>query len=196
VPELDFCVTAGSRDWRRAWLLLALGAASCIWSASPRDDTGHTGDAGACAERTPGAVSGPDCVSGSIACGESVEGTTAGGTSVFDAKNYQAWYCLVSAGGYDGAERVFSFVQPADSVATITLRSPCADLDLFVMAWNEADRCPSDETILSTCEVDDAAGGGVVTDLWSSHETRYLVVVDGKTSDEDNFELSVSCETR
>ena len=71
-------------------------------------------------------------------------------------------------------------------MATLVLDSPCVDLDLVVVRWEEADRCPRSNSLVGACDADTSAGGGALEDLWgSSHaETRYLVVVDGKNQDE------------
>jgi hypothetical protein len=139
--------------------------------------------------------SGPSCLSGTIACGESVTATTEGGSEHFRAVHYEAFYCLVPDGLYTGPERVYAIELEGDVLATFSLYSPCGDLDLVVLRDDEAGPCPAEDQLLTECEADVSAGSGS-TSVWTDRPSRYLVIVDGKDPLEANFELSVSCEAR
>ncbi len=149
-----------------------------------------------CVPLDPDPVPGPDCLSGTIGCGETITATTVGGSEAFDAARYEDAYCFIPYVSYDGAERVYAFVLQADSTASFVLDSPCADLDLVVMRWDEEASCPGSDHLISECQADDGKGGGSVENLWNSNDSRYLVIVDGKDEVEHNFSLSVSCASR
>jgi hypothetical protein len=136
---------------------------------------------------------GPDCVTREISCGESFEATIEGGTSVMTGDAYQSWYCeVVGSSSYAGTERVYEFYHPGTGNATISLDSPCANLDLFAAYWT-SDSCPTAENSILECEGSIDSGDDSIT-IWNNEERRYLVVVDGPYGDEEAFGLSVSCE--
>lgn len=186
--------------------LSLLALSGCIFGTSDTSaddteadtDTDADTDSGDCDPLDPGPVPGPDCLSGSIACGSSVTGTTVGGSDVLDEAFYEAVFCFVPSDTYAGAERVYTFVLPAATVASIALDSPCADLDLVVVRWEEEKRCPRENSLTGACDADAGPGDGRVDDLWSSNDddARYLLVVDGKDDVEHNFTLSVTCTSR
>ena len=156
------------------------------------EDTGFT----SCDPFTPDVVAGPDCLSGTLFCGDTISGTTVGGSDQLDETLYERNYCFVPYESYGGAERVYAFDLQSDGVATFTLDSPCSDLDLIVFRWEETDRCPTEDHMTAECEADTSRGGGKVADLWNNSSARYLIIVDGKDEAEDNFTLSVSCGSR
>ncbi|MFH1464216.1 MAG: hypothetical protein ABIO70_07505 [Pseudomonadota bacterium] len=139
---------------------------------------------------------GPDCLSGSIACGESITATTVGGSQAFTWSEYEDWYCLVPEGTYDASERVYAFEAPGESVASFELYSPCDDLDLVVIRWEDESACPAPGAGIHECEADTSPAGGEIPVVYSDRDSRYLVVVDGKNVAEANFTLSVTCASR
>jgi hypothetical protein len=136
---------------------------------------------------------GPDCLSGTLACGGSITATTVGGRQDYAAEQYESWYCLVPWSSYAASERVYALTLPGKSVASVDLYSPCDDLDLIVLRW-EDEGCPDPETLIAECEADDSPAGGAIETIYSDRESRYLVVVDGKNVAEDNFTLTVTCD--
>jgi hypothetical protein len=119
--------------------------------------------------------------------------TTEGGTTSADGASYTAWYCApVASGAYTGPERVYRFDHPGEEkTATISLSSPCGELDVFAAFWDD-DVCPTADNSTSECDGDDASGDGRL-DIWNPTPRSYLIYVDGPAGDEVNFELSISC---
>jgi hypothetical protein len=147
----------------------------------------------ACEAREPAAIEGPACVTGRIACGDTIQGTTAGGSRHFDGDRYLHSYCFpTTADSHQGTERVYAFEIATDQRATFTLDSPCADLDLAVLRWQPTDRCPAPTETISECEGTKRAGKSVK--VWNNRPARYLVIVDGAPGEGANFDLSVTCE--
>ncbi len=189
-------------------ILAFLAATGCVLGTPDTGPDDTDGDADAdtdsdtdtddCDPLDPDPVPGPDCLAGSLECGSSITATTVGGSDILDEGLYEAAFCFIPSASYGGSERVYAFPLPPDTVATLVLDSPCADLDLVVVRWEDADRCPRSNSLVGACDADTSAGGGALEDLWgSSHaETRYLVVVDGKDDAEHNFTLSVHCTGR
>jgi hypothetical protein len=144
-----------------------------------------------CDPLPPGPVSGPACVSGTIGCGDTLRATTGGGTSVFDSERYLDSYCFPTPkGSHTGPERAYALEVPAGSQATVTLVSPCANLDLAVLRWQNTSRCPAAEETISECEGHKGSGS---VKMWNNRPARYLVIVDGTAPEGANFELQVSC---
>jgi len=142
------------------------------------------------------APAGPGCLSGSIACGETVKGTTVGGSTHFDGQRYRASYCFPAADdAYTDPERVYAFELPADNEATFTLDSPCAELDLVVLRWEGEPACPGADERITECEGDKNPGGGSAR-LWNDSQAHYLLIVDGDQGAAGNFTLSVSCRDK
>lgn len=161
-------------------------------------DTGDTppGDP-LCSDRLPdGAPEGPDCVTSAIACGDTVEATLAGGRADWTGADYTHDFCFpnLENHGYDGPERVYALELPADTVATVSLDAPCADVDLAALRWEDADTCPVSDAAGATCEGSDAAGDDTVSFSWDA-PTRWLLIVDAKYADDGaaNFRIRVSC---
>ena len=140
------------------------------------------------------AIGGPDCVTDSLACGDSIIDNTEGGGFDWEGDAYQGWYCLIStATDYGGPERVYAFDHPGTGNVTFSLSSPCADLDLVALHWSDEDTCPLAEYSVLECEGDDGSGTNSFT-IWNNEAARYLVIVDGDDSAGAPFQLSVSCE--
>jgi hypothetical protein len=140
---------------------------------------------------------GPDssCFTGSLRCGDVLEATNEGGDSDFVGEDWESWFCTpnLDRWDYDAPERSYTMDIPAGTTATFDFATPCADLDLFVVKWQE-DSCPSSGVSIRECEsVDDEGNGGSVS-VWSDVGAQYLVIVDGRGGETGNFRLSVSCE--
>lgn len=141
----------------------------------------------------PRPPAGPDCLSGTLACDETLEGTTAGGSRVLDMARYEGSYCFPRAGhDYHGPERVYAFDLRAGTQATFTLEAEAEDLDLVVLRWERPDRCPGPGDPISECEGDPRPGDGRAR-IWHHKDARYLVVVDGKAGEGAPFRLAVTC---
>jgi hypothetical protein len=146
-----------------------------------------------CEPREPATVAGPGCVTAPITCGDTIQGTTVGGTRHFDGDRYVHSYCFpTTEDSHRGTERVYAFQLQTDQRATFVLKSPCADLDLAVLRWEKADRCPGPSESVSECEGQNRGGGGTAK-VWNNRPARYLVIVDGSDTQGANFELSATC---
>lgn len=149
-----------------------------------------------CDRDLPGTSPGDTCVSEDIACGQAIEGTPSGGDADWVGDDYTAAFCFPNLENHDyaGPERIYALVVPANTVATVALDAPCADMDLAVLRW-EGDGCPGSSDPLSTCEGSDAVGDDSVQVSWDQ-ETRWLVIVEAKDDRDadENFRLAVSCE--
>ena len=147
----------------------------------------------ACEPREPAPIGGPDCVTATITCGQTIQGTTVGGSRKFDGDRYVHSYCFpTTEDSHRGTERVYAFNLLTDQRATFELDSPCADLDLAVLRWEDTSRCPGSTVAISECEGQNRGGGGTAK-IWNNRPSRYLVIVDGSDAIGANFELSVSC---
>ena len=83
---------------------------------------------------------------------------------------------------------------------TITLNSPCGELDLFAFqwrGWEDMDSCPDENNEAGLglqCEESRSDDDGVITlDLYERNEMPYLIVVDGPNGEEENFTIEASC---
>ncbi len=163
-------------------------------------DAGGSGDGGTdeldCDNPpAPDDVAGPDCLTGTISCNETILGTTQGGSDVFDGQGYGAWFCSpVESSEYTGSERVYAWEHPGDGNATISLYTPCDDLDLFAIYWEDDSVCPIPKYSIAECEGDVGSGADREFVIWNNEPRRYLLVVDGPAGEEAPFELSVTCK--
>jgi hypothetical protein len=136
---------------------------------------------------------GPNCVSGTIACGETVESTTDGGSEAFNDEFYDDATCFISGQPYDGSERVYELILPEGDAyyVDLVLDAPCEDLALATFYWTDEDACPTSGSSVSC----DGAGAASDPDVrfyhTGSYEDRYLIAVDGDA--DAAFRLSVSC---
>lgn len=138
---------------------------------------------------------GPDCYEATLGCGDEVAATNAGGDASFEGDDYTGNFCFANLSNhdYDAPERVWFLDLPADMQATVTLESPCVELDLAVAKWTDADTCPTSESSFPVCEGDDDDGDGAVTVSWDS-DTTWAIIVDGPYDTElGNFKLRVDC---
>ena len=176
------------------------------------DDTGSgdgdsDADEGIPCDTTPTHVPIDDCVTEELQCNRPspLRSSTKQGMNLYHDDLYVAYECFpFSDDEYSGPERIFSFTHPGggDSVAkiTITLNSPCGELDLFAFQWRgwaDADECPDEDNeggVGLQCEAGLNDDDGVITlDLYERNEMPYLIVVDGPDGEEENFTIGASC---
>jgi hypothetical protein len=87
---------------------------------------------------------------------------------------------------------MYEFFHPGTGDVTITLDSPCDELDLFAAYWTFDDSCLRSGVSLFECEGDIDSGGGSFT-IWNNEPSRYVVVVEGPEGQEAPFSLSATC---
>ena len=132
------------------------------------------------------------CVSGTLACGTSVSGTTLGGDSAWDDDFYAKAFCFPSGDKHRGSERVYLLEMPPNMEATIYLTSDCVDLDLVALAWVYEGDCPGAGHPVAECEGDAKRAGGSVR-VQSFKSRTYLVGIDGKDGAVGPYTLKVDC---
>ncbi|MDP2315972.1 MAG: hypothetical protein Q8P41_23955 [Pseudomonadota bacterium] len=160
-------------------------------------DTDTDADTDLCgAELSTAAPGGPDCYTEEIGCGDVLEETTEGGDSDYSGEAWESWYCTpnLDRWEYTASERVYTMFIPERTTATFQFDTPCADLDLFVLFWQDEDTCPTSDNAIRECEAVDEEGNGGAVSVWSDVGAQYLVVVDGRGGETGNFRLSVACE--
>lgn len=138
---------------------------------------------------------GPDCVTGVLACGDSIEGTTRGGSNQIEAEVYEDSYCFVPFENYDGPERAYELELPEYTYATIYYSFPCQDMAIAAFRWS-SNECPTlgGETTF-VCEGDGLGRSGSVEISYELEDKRFLVVVDAPSGTEAPFALRVECES-
>jgi len=140
-------------------------------------------------------VEGPDCLSGTLSCGDTIVGHTIGGTKRFNTKFYEKHFCTPATTDHDGGdERIYRLDMPdGDWTAEVFLDTPCADLDLAAVKWTD-DTCPSEASNVLQCEMAIKDGGRREhVRLSSRNATSWLVAVEGKANQEGAFALVVTC---
>lgn len=148
-----------------------------------------------CDQLTHGGAPQGACLSGRIACGETIIGHTKGGVQRFDTKFYESKHCTPAVTDHRGGdERVYELQMPdGDHRAIITLDTPCADLDVAAMVWNDGE-CPSPGSIVNRCHMGVLKGNRrEQVEVVSQNGDRVLVIVEGKDDEEGAFGLSVQC---
>jgi hypothetical protein len=138
---------------------------------------------------------GPDCVTGTISCGDSIEGTTEGGSNQIEGEVYEDSYCFVPFEDYDGPERAYELELPEYTIATIYYSFPCQDMAIAAFRWS-SEECPTlgGETTF-VCEGDGLGRSGSVEISYELEDKRFLVVVDAPEGTEAPFALRVECES-
>jgi hypothetical protein len=141
------------------------------------------------------------CVDATLRCGDSIVATTQGASSRWGEDAYVNWYCFpLPDGDYAGGEVVYDFQHPGDRDVTITLETPCDELDLVALRWAFWDNdgeCPSEQSTLATdCEADDSRGDGVVSlpEIPDGTPYHYLVVVEGPEPVDTLYRITVDCQ--
>lgn len=142
-----------------------------------------------------------ECVDATLRCGDSIVGTTRGAASRWGEDAYVNWYCFpLPDGDYAGGEVVYDFQHPGDKDVTITLESPCEELDLIALRWAFWDNdgeCPSEQsTLAADCEADDSRGDGVVElpEIPDGTPYHYLVAVEGPEPVDSLYRITVDCQ--
>jgi len=175
-------------------------------SRSDAKSTSSTSTAAGATAQPPAADSPPSCdahfdppvrggVTAELVCGGHVAASTEGGTSSFGDDFYQHAFCSPERAHYDDApEAVYKLKLPPNTRATITLQSPCADLDVVAMSW-VADSLPTVDEVgrVRECEMDTKTGGGKLTLTSVKNPQTYLIAVDGKQGDAAPFRLDITC---
>ncbi len=159
------------------------------------DESGSTDDPLCSSAQDSAAPAGPDCFSGSLACGGEVTATTAGGLSTYETEDYGHLFCFtdLAAKGYAGSERVY-FVDPGDGVnAYARLEAPCADMGLSVLRWADSAVCPDSEGSAPACE--GAEGAGEIAVLFGGfpENNTWAIVVDTAGAEAAPFRLTIDC---
>lgn len=145
-----------------------------------------------------GPVKGPDCVTGEIKCGQTIIGATQGGLSDnhFSTRFYEKFFCTPATTHHDGgSERVYHFhAPPGKKRLWFTLDTPCTDLDMAVMRWDDTQKCPTLDSNVVDCDMWPKDGTKrEVVDMTSTGESDWLVVVEGKDNNEGAFAVTAQC---
>ena len=147
-----------------------------------------------CDEAIPTSRAGPSCIIDELTCGDVIEGSTIGGNGTFGDGIYRNAFCTVERHHYDNApEARYRLLVPSNRQANIRLDSNCVDLDVVAIAWEETDRCPTEQHAIHECEMDVSPGGGSITVQTVDRPQRYILAVDGKDAASGNFRLTVTC---
>jgi len=142
-----------------------------------------------------GPVSGPDCATATISCGEVIIGHTRGGVDLYNTRFYEKNFCtpaLTDHGG--GDERVYQLrMPPGDMKAFVYLDSPCADLDLAAVKLKSR-TCPTDSSMVPQCEMSTQTSTyREKIELVSQRGSTWWIIVEGKDNEEGPFALHVMC---
>ncbi len=163
---------------------------------SGTDGGGDGGDGGEtdCDDPPVGeAPTGPACLSGTLVCGGEISGTTNGGDADLAGDTYQSWYCTIAtANDYKGPERAYAFTHPGTGTVRFNLTTPCDDLDMMVVRWEDEGDCPQPGYSVRECE-DAISGSPRTTTVWHNEVSRYLILIDGDDSAGAPFTLSATC---
>ncbi|MBN2798836.1 MAG: hypothetical protein JXX28_06770 [Deltaproteobacteria bacterium] len=142
-----------------------------------------------------GPVKGPDCVTDQIACGQTVIGHTRGGVDRFDTHFWEKKQCWPGTVNHNtGDERVYRLNLPDGKImATATLDTPCADLDLMGFRWT-GDTCPTVEHAVNQCESMRKPGKTrEKIHMVSDRASQWFLVVEGADDQEGAFAITVQC---
>lgn len=140
----------------------------------------------------PGAAGEGECVTGVLTCGETVQGTNAGGSLVFSNEYEQAFeWCSGLGEGNDlsGPERVYLLEVP-EGVEVVSARlSSCQDSELL---WYQTSQvCPEERLNCQYATVGSTRSQSEDILLGSSGVIWF--VVEGLGNDGGNFALTVDC---
>lgn len=162
------------------------------------DDSGEGTDEGAawCDEfHDTGPPVGPDCFSGTLACGETLEASTEGGASQFASEDYTSNFCFpnLDQSSYAGPERVYLVALESGVEGVISVSADCAALGVAVMRWSDATTCPV-ETAVPSCEGDEGTGGTSIAFGGFESSNQWVVVVDTRDEESAAFRLVLTCD--
>ncbi|MCA9492921.1 MAG: hypothetical protein KC621_23480 [Myxococcales bacterium] len=140
----------------------------------------------------PGNSGLPACVTDTISCGSTIQGTVAGGSTVFSNESGMAWeWCSGHSTGTQlaGPERVYRLdVDSSTTYVTPRLRS-CEPLQLLWYQTSQA--CPTDHVLCSYITVDGSRDQS--DDILLAGNGTIWFVVEGISGTSGNFELTVEC---
>ena len=148
-----------------------------------------------CSEITDGGSVDAQGITGRIECGEQLVGHTRGGVQAFDTRFYEKHFCTPATTDHNGGdERIYRLSVPEGRLRPwVTLDTPCADLDLTVIKWSDR-ALPTKESSVADCEMFPKDGTTrEIVDVTSDRATEWLIVVEGKGSEEGAFGLTVQC---
>lgn len=148
-----------------------------------------------CSEISEGGSVDAQGVTGRIECGEQLVGHTRGGVQQFDTRFYEANFCTPATTDHSGGdERIYRLSVPEGRLRPwVTLDTPCADLDLAVIKWSGSS-LPTTGSTVNDCEMFPKDGSTrEIVDVTSDRATEWLIVVEGKGSEEGAFGLTVQC---
>lgn len=150
-----------------------------------------------CDEITDGGpVKGPEpCVTDVISCDQTIIGHTKGGVDYFDTRFWEKKFCWPATENHNsGDERVYRLDLPDGKImATVTLDTPCADLDMMGIRW-EGGGCPTIDHQINQCESMRKNGTRRERiNMVSDRESTWFIVVEGVRDEEGAFALTVQC---
>ncbi len=157
-------------------------------------------DPSMCDAIAEGAPVGADgCVTAEIACGDSLIDHTVGGVDRYDTRFYEKKFCWPATVKHDrGNERVYRLkMPPGEWRAWVTLYSPCGDLNLAAMRYDDPN-CPTMDSRIRVCEMSVKTGTiadrvELTTQTGPSGEPTWYVVVEGRDDNDGPFSLHVQC---
>ncbi len=152
--------------------------------------------AGWCDEELDAATpAGPDCTTATLACGDVLTATTAGGFSSFTGEQYPANFCFTNLdrSTYGGPERIYLVELEAEQYAEVVLSASCARMGLSVIRWQTEGTCPSGEFTVPVCDGEEGTGSLAVTFGGYPSENRWVIVVDTAADDPAAFRLALTC---
>lgn len=133
-----------------------------------------------------------NCLTGTLRCGDIVDGTIVGGDEEWNDDFYASKFCFPAGDDRSGPERVYLFKAPANTDVTVRLQTDCVDLDLAAIAWTYEGTCPGVNHLVPECEGDAKPGDGKVR-LNVFKERDYLIAVEGKRTQTGPYRLWVEC---
>lgn len=146
-----------------------------------------------------GPVHGPGCVTAEIGCDQMVIGHTVGGVDQYDTRFYEKKFCWPATVDHDsGDERVYRLkMPPGDWRAWVTLHTPCADLDVAGIRWDD-DSCPTMGSSINVCEMKPEKSTNterieLTSQTFDGKIPSWYIVVEGKNDNEGPFSLHVQC---
>ncbi len=128
------------------------------------------------------------CLTEELSCGDTVTGTTEGGTNTWSGDFYTSNFCFVDSSDWDGGERMYSFTQPADSEVEIRF-DHCNKAAMSVVSWSDTGSCPVDG-VINRCE---GTSTGSSVHLSTDNELRWVIGIDTPDGQGGNYTLTVDC---
>ncbi len=192
-------------------LLLPLALAGCDIFTTPDKGSAHSsssGDTGTTTTSPPTTLRGecdelfetpspgdggqPSCQTAQVACGDTVRGTIAGGSTVFENNPDRSWEQCSGQGPFGddltGPERVYQVDTSGYDYVSVRLVS-CERTQL--LWYQTANACPEENVICSYITVDGSTDQS--EDIVLSDSGVLWFVVEGLGGADGNFELTVEC---